>query len=76
MKSFIFTLIIGWAVWKMISAFSSLTSKATGQNSGSRFNDRNNQPKEGKTSIKFQPPTSQKISDEEGEYVDFEEVKD
>jgi hypothetical protein len=75
MKNFIFTLIIGWAVWKLLNALSSFATKSSRSNSGSKFNAQNKQPKEGRTSIKYQPPVNKKISDEEGEYVDYEDVE-
>jgi hypothetical protein len=72
MKDVFYTLLVLWLIWKVIDMFNAYGQKRTVYTS---TEDKTHQKKEGKTSIKYAPETKQKISDDEGEYVDFEEIK-
>ncbi len=72
MRDVFYTILIIWVVWKIIGAFNRISSS---RSSYSRNQHQNTNQPEGKTSIKYSPPKEQKISDDEGEYVDFEELK-
>ena len=71
MKDVFYTLLVVWVVWRIIDGLNA-----------SRIRTRNNQPssagKEGETTISYMPPSAERIkkkSPDDGEYVDYEEVK-
>jgi hypothetical protein len=70
MRDAFYTILTVWIIWRIIGAFSTYGNKR-----GSANNYPENKTEEGKTTIKHTPPTSKKISDDEGEYVDYEEIK-
>ena len=72
MKDVFYTILVVWIIWKVIGVFTFYSSAKAKFTAGRQRNP--DQP-EGKTSIKYSPTTEQKISDDEGEYVDFEEIK-
>ena len=76
MRDVFYTILIVWIIWKIIGAYNAYTtSKKNFNNNGARYQRNNNKEKEGETFVKYQPPTHKKISDDEGEYVDFEDVE-
>lgn len=72
MKDIFYTILVIWIVWRVLNSISIYRTKQ-----GKNVNNppQNNRPKEGETSINYAPPVKKKISDDEGEYVDYEDVK-
>ncbi|MBA3705770.1 MAG: DUF4834 family protein [Bacteroidetes bacterium] len=67
MKDLFYTILIVWIIWRIFNGISTYKFKQT-SNSASRSDH-------GKTTIDHMPPSKKKISDDEGEYVDYEEIK-
>lgn len=72
MRDIFFTILVIWVLWKI---FSSRTVVQT-----FTFNTQNNHPpkderKEGEVRIDHVPKQDKKRKDEDGEYVDYEEIK-
>ena len=72
MRDAFYTILIVWILWKVLN---SISSYKTRQNSNPIPPPNNNNRKEGETSINYAPPAKKKINDDEGEYVDYEELK-
>ena len=72
MRDVFYTLLVVWIIWRVLNSISTYGSKRN--NHVNNFTQNNTSPK-GKTTIEYAPPIKQKISDDEGEYVDYEEVK-
>lgn len=72
MRDVFYTILVVWIVWRIANTYSSYSVKRH-QHTGDSFN-RDNSEKD-KTTIKYSPPVTNKINDNEGEYVDFEEIK-
>lgn len=72
MKDVFYTILVVWIIWRVLNSV-----KNYGAMRNNNLNDlnQNNKHAEGDTSIKYVPPVKNKISDDEGEYVDYEEVK-
>lgn len=68
MRDVFYTILVVWIIWRILNAISIHTSGRTNTAQQS-------QSKEGETTVDFTPPSKKKISDDEGEYVDFEEMK-
>jgi hypothetical protein len=68
MRDVFYTLLVVWIIWRILNAISI-------HKSGQTNTTQPNQRKEGETTVDFVPPSKKKISDDEGEYVDFEEMK-
>jgi hypothetical protein len=69
MKDVFYTLLVVWVVWRIIEGVNTMRAKGPNQTPSGR--------KMGDTTISYMPPEAnkKKISDEAGEYVDYEEVK-
>ncbi len=72
MRDVFYTILVVWIVWRV---FDSISTYRTKQGKSVNDSQQNNKRKEGETSIDYAPPTKKKISDNEGEYVDYEDVK-
>lgn len=72
MRDVFYTILIVWVVWRIVNSISSYKSRQTDTNN--RFSSSDNKHKEGETSVDYIPPAKKKIKDDEGEYVDYEEV--
>ncbi len=72
MKDVFYTILVVWIIWRIINAVSTYGARR-GEADGFK-RDQGNRP-EGETTLKYVPPVEKKISDDEGEYVDFEEMK-
>lgn len=68
MRDLFYTILVVWIIWRIVSSINAYTSK-------NKHNSQHSKRKEGETSVDYIPPTKKKISDEEGEYVDYEEMK-
>ena len=66
MKDVFYAILVIWIIARILNTFSSGNTKTTVNNSGS---DKKN------SSEQAQPTKKKKFGDDEGEYVDFEEVK-
>jgi hypothetical protein len=68
MKDVFYTLLVVWAVWRIIEGVNAARSKGANQTPSGR--------RTGETTISYTPPeTNKKKFPDEGEYVDYEEVK-
>ena len=71
MRDVFYTLLGVWIVWRLLDGISSFKARQA-NNYG---NTQQTKRKEGETSVDYAPPIKKKISDNEGEYVDYEDVK-
>jgi len=71
MRDVFYTILVVWIVWRIVNTYNSHNAKR--HSNGGPYNNSNNE--EGKTTVKYSPPVTKKIDDDEGEYVDFEEIK-
>ena len=72
MRDVFYTILVVWIVWRVLDSISSYGAK--------RKNNVNNSPpknkrSEGDTSVDYVPPSKKIINDDEGEYVDYEDIK-
>lgn len=72
MKDVFYTILVVWIIWRILNSVKNYGSKTN-----SNRNDLNQDKKQGdgNTSIKYAPPVKNKIREDEGEYVDYEEMK-
>jgi len=72
MRDVFYTILVIWILWRVFNSISNYRTKQ-----GSRVNNhsQNSKRREGETSVDYVPSTKKKISDDEGEYVDFEDLK-
>ena len=69
MRDAFYTLLVVWVIWKIVNGLNAMQSKKGKhqQTSSNRF---------GETTISYTPPGPQKKKDpDDGEYVDYEEIK-
>ena len=72
MRDVFYTILIIWILWRIINSISRYRTKQGGHvNNSSPDNKR----REGDTSVDYAPPVKKRISDDEGEYVDYEDIK-
>lgn len=69
MKDVFYTILVVWIIWRVLNSITVYRAKQSNgqQQAPSR--------KEGETSVDYIPPVKKPISDDEGEYVDYEEIK-
>ena len=72
MKDIFYTILVVWIVWRVLNSISAYGSKEGGDTNKS---SQNKKRAEGKTSVDYIPPVKKNINDDEGEYVDYEEIK-
>ncbi len=72
MRDVFYTLLVVWIIWRVLNSISAYGTKRS--NNVNDFNP-NKMHSDGETSIEYAPPVKKKISDDEGEYVDYEEMK-
>lgn len=68
MKDIFYTILVVWIVWRILNSVNSYRSKKANQSSTASR-------KEGETTVNYVPPQKKSVGDDEGEYVDFEEIK-
>ena len=68
MKDIFYTILIVWIVWRIFNSISSYKSKQT-----TTSNPQGD--KTGKTTVDYIPSSKKKFNDDEGEYVEYEEMK-
>ena len=67
MRDLFFTILAVWAIWRILESVKI-----------SRFSTKDNYDqgkKEGEIKVEYQPPKKNDKNDEDGEYIDYEEVK-
>ncbi len=69
MRDVFYTLLVVWIIWRIMNGFSSVRS------AGSAPKQPSSRKKEGETTVNFVPPKKKSVADNEGEYVDYEEIK-
>lgn len=72
MRDVFYTILVVWILWRILN---SISNYRTNQTNSANNTTVNNKRREGETSVDYAPPTKKKISDEEGEYVDYEDLK-
>lgn len=72
MRDVFYTILTVWIIWRIVNAISVYSGRKTQYNSPGNQGPRR---EEGKTSVDYIPPLNKKIKDDEGEYVDYEEIK-
>lgn len=72
MRDVFYTILIIWIVWRI---FNSISNYRTKHASSSNPSSSNKKTTDGQTKVDYIPPVKKKISDDEGEYVDYEEIK-
>jgi hypothetical protein len=72
MRDVFYTLLVVWIIWRVLNSI-----KGYGEKRNENVSDftQNNKAAQGGTSIKYVPPIKNKMNDDDGEYVDYEEVK-
>ncbi len=69
MRDVFYTLLIVWLIWRIMNSVNSFRARSTNY-------DQQPLRKEGETTVDYIPPSNKKkISDNEGDYVDYEEIK-
>lgn len=69
MKDVFYTLLVVWLIYRVIDALNTVKSK-------NKNNQQSSNSKVGETTVSYAPPDANKKKyPEEGEYVDFEEIK-
>lgn len=68
MRDLFYTILVVWIIWRIVSSINSYKSKQAN-------NAPQNHQREGETTVDYIPPVKKRISDDEGEYVDYEEMK-
>jgi hypothetical protein len=68
MRDVFYTLLVVWIIWRIMNSVKVIRTRQT-------TNSQESSRKEGETTVDFIPPKKKSISDTEGEYVDYEEVK-
>ncbi len=71
MRDVFYTILIVWIVWKVIDSISTYNKRGSNSTNAGQRKKR----AEGETTVDYVPPTKKKINDDDGEYVDYEEVK-
>ncbi len=72
MRDVFYTLLVVWIVWRILN---SINAYGTQRNNYSKKFTSDKKTSDGETVIEYVPPVKKKISDDEGEYVDYEEIK-
>jgi hypothetical protein len=71
MKDVFYTILVVWIIWKVINSVNTMRSK---QAASVRHDNQTKRP--GETTVEYVPPKNKKKDDnDEGEYVDYEEIK-
>ena len=68
MKDIFYTLLVAWILWRIFSSVNAHRAKRTSQ-------QQTTSKKEGETTVNFVPPKKKNVGNDEGEYVDYEDVK-
>jgi hypothetical protein len=69
MRDVFYTILVVWIIWRIINSVNNVRARANTEKSGQGR-------RQGETTVDFVPPKSKSKYDGEGEYVDYEEIKD
>jgi hypothetical protein len=69
MRDVFYTLLVAWIIWRILN---SVNNVRTRQSSGAKSTAYR---KPGETTVDYVPPSNKRKDDDEGEYVDYEEIK-
>ncbi len=72
MRDVFYTILVVWIISRVFSSISAYGSKKENNSADSKPKSKRT---DGQTSVDYIPPVKKKISDDEGEYVDYEDVK-
>lgn len=79
MRDVVWTIIVLWLIWKLLEAFKFISkpqqNSANSQNNNQFYSNFNKKEGEVKVDIKGEKPKSH-FKPTDGEYVDYEEIKD
>jgi Domain of unknown function (DUF4834) len=79
MQEFFFTVLTIWVIWKIYNAFSKSSRSDSRAGRTTNFYQQNNQyyqkPKEGEIKVEMKKENKPRTPGDEGEYVDYEEIK-
>lgn len=70
MKDVFYTILVVWIIWKIMNSVNVIRS---GQAATNRPHE--NSKRQGETTIDYVPPAGKNKHNDEGEYVDYEEIK-
>ena len=77
MQEFFFTLLSVWVIWQLYRAFSSpprnTAPRYEQHTHHHHYND--GKKKEGEVKVEMKQPNKARLPDDEGEYVDYEDIK-
>lgn len=77
MQEFFFTVLTIWVIWKVFGMFSG--SRSSGptyqQTTHHHYYQQKEKEQDGKVRVEAKKPNKSRIPNDEGEYVDYEEVK-
>jgi hypothetical protein len=68
MKDVFYTILVVWIVWRILNSVNSYRAKSSNP-------QQTTSKKEGETTVNYVPPKKKSVGDDEGEYVDYEEIK-
>lgn len=71
MRDVFYTILVVWIIWRIYTSISVYKTRQATNTDTTTSNNR----KAGETHVDYIPPTKKKLNDDDGEYVDFEEVK-
>ncbi|MGZ4055053.1 MAG: hypothetical protein ACXVPU_07610 [Bacteroidia bacterium] len=69
MRDVFYTLLVVWIIWRIMNSVNVIRTKQSSPNPPPSSR------KEGETTVNYVPPKKKSVADNEGEYVDYEEVK-
>lgn len=69
MRDLFYTILVVWILWRILNSISAYKSKQSARAQSDYT------PKQGETKIEYVPPQKKKMPDDEGEYVEYEEIK-
>lgn len=71
MRDVFYTILAIWIIWRIYTSISVYKTRQAANADTTTGNNR----KTGETHVDYIPPTKKKLNDNDGEYVDFEEIK-
>ena len=75
MKDVFYTLLVVWVIWRILNSVNSHRAKSSNQQQTASPKGHSGTKKEGETTVNYVPPKKKSVGDDEGEYVDYEEIK-
>jgi hypothetical protein len=68
MRDLFYTILIVWVVWRILNSVNTMRAKKTSAGNMSA-------KKTGETTVNYVPPKKKSPGNDEGEYVEYEEIK-